>query len=162
LFPIINIFSNSNQERWHFVNIKDDVKQEKRQVLRRITVAPGEKLRTATERLSLLDLQEISADLEKLTHLEIQECHDKAFDVEAVTKKFFAQYRLVFGQVENLIKPTLTNNKATRLSAQKLFNRLMFIVFEKDLTLDSSFVLLPKMLLYGTVYGRLNRFFETP
>ena len=91
-------------------------------------------MRTATERLSLLDLQEISADLEKLTHLEIQECHDKAFDVEAVTKKFFAQYRLVFGQVENLIKPTLTNNKATRLSAQKLFNRLMFIVFIQSIT----------------------------
>ena len=119
------IFSNSNQERWHFVNVK----QEKQQVLRRITVAPGEKLRTATERLSLLDLQGISADLEKLTPLEIQERHDEAFDVEAVTERFFQQYRLVFGQVENLIKPTLTNNAATRLFAQKLFNRLMFIVF---------------------------------
>jgi hypothetical protein len=123
------IFSNANQEQWHFLNVKYDVKQEKRQVLRRITVGPGEQLRTATERLSLLDLQGISADLEELTPLEIQECHDKAFDVEAVTKKFFEQYRLVFEQVENLIKPTLADAEARRLFAQKLFNRLMFIVF---------------------------------
>lgn len=118
------IFSNANQERWHFLNVKYDVKQEKRQVLRRITVGPGERLRTATERLNLLDLEG-----KQLTPLAIQECHDKAFDVEAVTKKFFEQYRLVFEQVENLIKPTLSDAEARRLFAQKLFNRLMFIVF---------------------------------
>ncbi|MEQ9552769.1 MAG: hypothetical protein RIM23_24535 [Coleofasciculus sp. G3-WIS-01] len=37
-----------------------DVKQDNSQVFRRITVSPGEQLRTATERLSLLDLAGIS------------------------------------------------------------------------------------------------------
>jgi hypothetical protein len=81
------IFSNTNQERWHFINVKYDIKQEKRQVLRRITVGSGEQLRTATERLSLLDLDNISSQ----SPLGIQERHDEAFDVEKVTKKFFEQ-----------------------------------------------------------------------
>jgi methylase of polypeptide subunit release factors len=119
------IFSNNNQERWHFINVKYDVKREKRQVLRRITVGSGEQLRTATERLSLLDLDNISSQ----SPLGIQERHDEAFDVEKVTKKFFEQYRLVFEKVENLVKQTLKDNEARRLFTQKLFNRLMFIVF---------------------------------
>jgi type I restriction-modification system DNA methylase subunit len=123
------VFSNLNQEQWHFINIKYDIKQENQQVLRRITVREGEQLRTATERLSLLDLQEISPNLAELTPLKIQECHNRAFDVEAVTKKFFAQYRQVFERVEALIRPTLADYSARWLFAQKLFNRLMFIVF---------------------------------
>ncbi|MFM6446040.1 MAG: Eco57I restriction-modification methylase domain-containing protein [Microcystis panniformis] len=119
------MFSNFHQERWHFINVKYDVKQEKRQVLRRITVGPGEQLRTATERLSLLDLANISSE----SPLGIQERHDEAFDVEKVTKKFFEQYRSVFEKVEQLITKTLPNADQRRLFTQKLFNRLMFIVF---------------------------------
>ena len=119
------IFSDSNQEKWHFLNVKYDIKQEKRQVLRRITVGPGEQLRTATERLSLLDLDNISSQ----SPLGIQERHDEAFDVEKVTKKFFEKYRLVFEKVEQLITQTLPNADQRRLFTQKLFNRLMFIVF---------------------------------
>ncbi|MFM7711684.1 MAG: class I SAM-dependent DNA methyltransferase, partial [Microcystis sp.] len=117
-----------HQERWHFINVKYDVKQEKRQVLRRITVGPGEQLRTATERLTLLDLANISSE----SPLGIQERHDEAFDVEKVTKKFFEQYRSVFEKVEQLITKTLPNADQRRLFTQKLFNRLMF--------LDSLFV----------------------
>ncbi|CCI15753.1 conserved hypothetical protein [Microcystis aeruginosa PCC 9807] len=119
------VFSDFHQERWHFINVKYDVKQEKRQVLRRITVGPGEQLRTATERLSLLDLANISSE----SPLGIQERHDEAFDVEKVTKKFFEQYRSVFEKVEQLITKTLPNADQRRLFTQKLFNRLMFIVF---------------------------------
>ncbi|CCI33890.1 Eco57I restriction-modification methylase domain-containing protein [Microcystis sp. T1-4] len=119
------IFSDFHQERWHFINVKYDVKQEKRQVLRRITVGPGEQLRTATERLSLLDLDNISSE----SPLAIQERHDEAFDVEKVTKKFFEQYRSVFEKVEQLITKTIPNADQRRLFTQKLFNRLMFIVF---------------------------------
>ncbi len=119
------VFSDFHQERWHFLNVKYDVKQEKRQVLRRITVGPGEQLRTATERLSLLDLDNISSE----SPLAIQERHDEAFDVEKVTKKFFEQYRSVFEKVEQLITKTLPNADQRRLFTQKLFNRLMFIVF---------------------------------
>jgi type I restriction-modification system DNA methylase subunit len=126
---VLFVFSNFQQNQWHFLNSKYDEKQDKRQVLRRITVSQGEKLRTATERISLLDLTLINQNLEIITPLEIQELHEKAFDIEAVTDKFFDQYKLVFNQVEKLIKPTLKDDETRRLFTQKLFNRLMFIAF---------------------------------
>nr|WP_322506161.1 TaqI-like C-terminal specificity domain-containing protein [Chroococcidiopsis cubana] len=120
------IFSNKTQSQWHFLNVKYDSTTEKRKLFRRITVGEGEQLRTATEQLSLLNLESINPDA---SPLEIQQRHDEAFDVEVVTNKFFAQYRQIFEQVEGLIKPTLTENERRRLFTQKLFNRLMFIAF---------------------------------
>ena len=119
------IFSNYTQDQWHFLNVKYDVKQDKRQVFRRITVSPGEQLRTATERLSLLDLAGFSG----LDPLTIQQRHDQAFDVEKVTQKFFETYRRVFEQVEGLLEPMITDGEQRRMFTQKLFNRLMFIAF---------------------------------
>ena len=120
------IFSNETQSQWHFLNVKYDSTTEKRKLFRRITVGEGEQLRTATEQLSLLNLESINPDA---SPLEIQQRHDEAFDVEVVTNKFFAQYRQIFEKVEGLIKPTLTENERRRLFTQKLFNRLMFIAF---------------------------------
>ena len=70
------IFSNSRQNLWHFVNIKYDEKTEKRSLFRRITISPEERLRTASERIALLDLATISRDLFGLSPLQIQARHD--------------------------------------------------------------------------------------
>lgn len=43
----------------------------------------------------MLDLDEANRDLTGFSPLAIQECHDKAFDVEAVTKQFFDEYKQV-------------------------------------------------------------------
>src|SRR5207248_42459 len=51
-----------------------------------------------------------------------------AFDVEAVTKKFFAEYREVFEKVEGSIKG-VPKGEPRRLYTQRLFNRLMFLYF---------------------------------
>ncbi len=117
------IFSNKERSQWRFINVKHDETPEKRKLFRRITVGEGEQLRTATERLSLLDLEIIKAD----SPLVIQQLHDEAFDVEAVTKKFFEQYRDVFKSVEEQIDGIEGDKR--RLFTQKLFNRLMFIAF---------------------------------
>ena len=54
----------------------------------------------------------------------------KAFDVEEVTDKFFADYQSVFSQVENAVKGIPKNEEeARRLYTQRLFNRLMFLRF---------------------------------
>lgn len=54
----------------------------------------------------------------------------KAFDVEAVTDNFFADYQRVFARVENAVDGTLDNDtEAKRLYTQRLFNRLMFLRF---------------------------------
>ena len=106
-------------------NPKYDPKQEKREVFRRLRVSQGEQLRTAVERLSLLDVDEISSE----SPLAIQQRHDEAFDVEKVTEKFFKAYREIFEAVETLIEPTLKNQEQRRIFTQTLFNRLMFIAF---------------------------------
>lgn len=118
------VFSNKSQSRWHFLNVKYDSSPQKRRLFRRITVGEGEQLRTATERISLLDLESIP----DASPLDIQTLHDEAFDVEAVTQKFFQEYHKTFEKVESLIK-WATDSERKRLFTQKLFNRLMFIAF---------------------------------
>lgn len=122
------VFSNQAQSRWHFLNVKYDNTPEKRKLFRRITVEAGEQLRTATEQLSLLDLESINRDSLSASPLTIQQRHDDAFDVEVVTKRFFEQYRQVFEKVEGLIQG-VREEERKRLFTQKLFNRLMFIAF---------------------------------
>ncbi len=53
------VFSDDQQNRWHFLNVKYDSDAQKRRIFRRITVGPDERLRTASERLTMLDLQSI-------------------------------------------------------------------------------------------------------
>jgi type I restriction-modification system DNA methylase subunit len=57
---------------------------------------------------------------------------ERAFDVEAVTKAFFEQYRVVFEYVMGIVKGfqnTDEGNEQKKLYVQTLFNRLMFIYF---------------------------------
>ncbi|WP_375467893.1 Eco57I restriction-modification methylase domain-containing protein [uncultured Nostoc sp.] len=119
------VFSNKLRSQWHFINVKYDNTLQKRKLFRRITVGEGEQLRTATERISLLDLENIHPNA---SPLDIQTRHDEAFDVEAVTQEFFREYRKTFEKVEGLIEWN-TNKERKRLFTQKLFNRLMFIGF---------------------------------
>lgn len=51
-----------------------------------------------------------------------------AFDVEAVTKRFFTEYAGVFRKVEENVKDVPVG-EARRLYTQRLFNRLMFLYF---------------------------------
>ncbi len=121
------VFSDNSQTHWHFVNVKYDRDTGKRRVFRRITVEPGERLRTAAERLSMLDLETVSRDLFGIPPLAIQQRHDQAFDVETVTREFFREYDTLFRRVEAHM--TALHGERRRLFTQKLFNRLMFIIF---------------------------------
>ncbi len=126
---LLCLFSDRQQQQWHFVNIKYDEDIKKRRLFRRITVGPGERLRTATERLSLLDLERIRPDLTGIYPLDIQTRHDEAFDVEAVTKQFFEEYKAVFKILEyDLMKQVNDHTWAHDYSLQFL-NRCMFIYF---------------------------------
>jgi type I restriction-modification system DNA methylase subunit len=126
------VFSNQDQDDWHFINAKYDDKTTQRRLLRRMVVNQREQLRTAIEQISELDLQFIGDSYGKgiteLEPLEIQTQHDKAFDVEKVTDKFFDEYKLVFNSVEGSIEG-IKDAEQKRLFTQKLFNRLMFIAF---------------------------------
>jgi type I restriction-modification system DNA methylase subunit len=126
------VFSNQDQDDWHFINAKYDDQATQRRLLRRMVVNQREQLRTAIEQISELDLQFIGDSYGKgiteLEPLEIQTQHDKAFDVEKVTDKFFDEYKLVFQSVEGSIEG-IKDPEQKRLFTQKLFNRLMFIAF---------------------------------
>ncbi|MFO7536393.1 MAG: class I SAM-dependent DNA methyltransferase, partial [Kiritimatiellia bacterium] len=88
---VLFVFSNQNRTVWHFLNVKYDASVEKRRLVRRIAVRSGEGLRTAAERITMLDLQSINPELFGLSPLAIQQCHDEAFDVEKVTKEFYRE-----------------------------------------------------------------------
>ncbi|MFC1620386.1 Eco57I restriction-modification methylase domain-containing protein [Candidatus Neomarinimicrobiota bacterium] len=126
------IFSDQEQVNWHFVNVRYDKDEKRRRVFRRIIIGPDVRLRTATERISMLDLEHIShglgCDISQLTPVDIQIIHDKAFDVEAISNEFFRQYDQVFQYVEEQIQG-ITGEEQKRLFTQKFFNRLMFIAF---------------------------------
>ena len=121
------VFSNRQQNRWHFVNVK--VRGKQRPVLRRITVEPRGSLRTACERITMLDLAPLTGGrFIAPAAAAIQQKHDEAFDVERVTRKFFEQYRKVFGEVKGEITG-ISDDRQKQMFTQRLFNRLMFIAF---------------------------------
>jgi len=139
------VFSNKNQTDWHFLNVKFDDQAERRRLYRRITVRPGAGLRTATERVQLLDLAEIHPELFGITPLAIQQRCDAAFDVEAVTKDFFTEVaNWYFWALKNATFPKSAPKEADghdHISIIRLITRLIFCWFvkEKGLIPDTLF-----------------------
>lgn len=132
------IFSNRAQDTWHFINVKYEKEQSKRRLFRRITIGPHERLRTAIERISLLDvaannprlfLGEVNSTLFKHDALAIQAQHDKAFDVEAVTKQFFEGYKALFEMVQRDMEKQIGDRVWAHDYALQLLNRCMFLYF---------------------------------
>jgi hypothetical protein len=137
------VFSDMSQTEFHFVNVKWENNQ-KRRLYRRIAVGPQERLRTAVERISLLDIQTIETGLFGITAQQIQDRHDEAFDVAKVSKSFFDEYKRVFEVMREAVKGFGTGEEEQdrrHLFTQRLFNRLMFLRFIQKkgwLTIDGS------------------------
>jgi hypothetical protein len=123
------VVSNATQDRWHFLNVKYDERGEKRRLFRRITIGPEERLRTASERISLLSLDAISPELFGIAPLTIQQHHDEAFDVEAVTKQFFEEYKALFGILQDDLQRQTKNDEWAHDYALQFLNRCMFLYF---------------------------------
>ena len=119
------IFSNAAQDKWHFVNVKSDSTQARRRLFRRITVGPEERLRTASERLALLDLRLRG----QASRLDIRQLHEEAFDVEAVTKRFFDEYKVLFRILEIDLRKQTDDPAWAHDYALQFLNRCMFLYF---------------------------------
>ena len=115
------IFGNREQTDWHFVNVKHIT--QKHRLLRRITIGPTDKLRTASERIAMLDAESLDSPL------EIQSRHDDAFDVEAVTKGFFDAYKSVFQRLQDDLADQTDDNQWAHDYALQFLNRCMFLYF---------------------------------
>lgn len=123
------IFSNEEQNLWHFVNVPLPPDDQKRRIFRRITVNREERLRTASERISMLSLENLSPGLFGVAPLEIQTLHDEAFNVETVTKDFFNKYKTAYEILQSdLFKQTKQKTWAHDYALQFL-NRCMFLYF---------------------------------
>jgi len=125
------VASDVNQREWELVNVKFAVARARqgRVLLRRMPVGPGQKMRTPVDRLVAVDINVLG---EQASSREIQDAHDTAFDVQAVTKEFFRQLTTVFSEVEAAVEGFGTSDadqERRRLFTQQFFNRLMFIAF---------------------------------
>ncbi|MGD9873680.1 MAG: DNA methyltransferase [Kiritimatiellia bacterium] len=126
---VLFVFSNKPQTHWHFLNVKYEQDMKQRRLLRRITIGPDERLRTAAERLCLIDLSQIGGDLFGRSPMAIQESHDEAFDVEAVTKQFFIEYRSVFQLLQDDLARQTKDKGWAHDYALQFLNRCMFLYF---------------------------------
>jgi len=118
---VLTVFTSRDSDQLHFVWPKFVTA---RPTLRRIVVERDLPMRTAVQQLSNIYWNWQSAR-------DIYSALDAAFDVEAVTSKFFAEYRKVFNRTESMIScndDSLTSEHR-RLYVQTLFNRLMFVYF---------------------------------
>lgn len=123
------VFSNKQQDQWHFVNVRYDADNKKRRLFRRIAVGADERLRTASERIAMLDLESINKNLLALSPLEIQTRHDEAFNVEAVTKQFFNEYKSVYAILQKDLTEQTKDGRWAHDYALQFLNRCMFLYF---------------------------------
>ncbi|HEU5377223.1 MAG TPA: DNA methyltransferase [Ktedonobacteraceae bacterium] len=123
------IFSDAEQKQWHFVNVKESTSDVKSRLFRRITIGPEEQLRTAIERIAMLDLSTLTGDISKLSVLTIQNSVEQAFDVEAVTRTFFRDYRMAFDILQKDLYKQISDETWAHDYALQLLNRCMFLYF---------------------------------
>ncbi len=127
------VFSNRDQSRWHFVNVKWDDKDtegKRRRLYRRITVGPEERLRTASERLTLIATDQVPATgLWGVAPPDLQRAHDEAFDVEKVTKEFFDHYKAEFRGLCADLQAQTGDAEWAHDYALQFLSRLMFLYF---------------------------------
>lgn len=115
---ILLVATERTRSQWHFVF---PGQRNGRDLLRRMVVHVGQPRRTVVQQLAGV-YHEAERGTDLLTALE------DAYDVEAVTKRFFQQYREIFERVMRLVGG-LPDVEERKLFCQLLFNRLMFIYF---------------------------------
>ena len=140
------VFSNRPRSEWHFLNVKLAPPREgedaqgtsgsRRRLFRRITVRPGSGLRTAAERLQLLDLDPLESDSRAPAALQIQQRHDEAFDVEQVSRDFYREianwYFWALKLMEFPKDAPKEQDGRDHISVIRLITRLIFCWFMKE------------------------------
>lgn len=127
------VFHQKIGNAWDFVNVsvtKDSDEKRVRRIARRIGITEAERVRnrlfTAADRLAQIDISR----QQNITALQVQSLHNKAFDVEQVTKDFYNQYVRVFTALSDdiaLRNPAIQQDAA--VEALRLLDRLMFLYF---------------------------------
>jgi len=132
------VVSDVDQKQWNLVNAKFEKEEGKRERLRlrRMRVGPGQSVRTAVERLSMVDIETAGDDT---SAAELQDLHDRAFDVESVSKEFFNEIsNWYFWALSEVKFPTDTlkdgddDEKLRATSLIRFLTRIIFCWFLKE------------------------------
>jgi hypothetical protein len=139
------IFTDREGIYWRFVNVKYEggIDGRTRRLFRRIAVSPDEQLRTAAERISLLDVERIQPDFAGLSPLAVQQHHDDAFNVEALTRVFFEEYKGIFYEFQSDLAKQTDDARWSHGFALQFLNRLLFLYYiqrKRWLNNDPNFV----------------------
>jgi hypothetical protein len=132
------VVSDVDQTQWNLINVKfgreqESGKNKERMLLRRMRVGPGQPVRTAVERLIEVDVDLLGEDKDAAA---IQDAHDKAFDVDAVTKQFFTEiagwYFWALPQVEFPNDTKEPDEKVRATSLIRMLTRIIFCWFLRE------------------------------
>ena len=116
---LLLVFTNRKSDQLHFVRPSFERRQP---ALRRMVIEKGLPRRTLVQQISnIWEKWRASGDI----RYELE----AAFDVEAVTKEFFAEYKKVFDSAMEKITGFDGDHDEKNLFVQTLFNRLMFVYF---------------------------------
>lgn len=115
LSEVFLVATNVGGTEWQFVY---PTHRAGREVLRRMAVHRGQPRRTVTEGLTGI--------YDEAGRIGLRAALENAYDVEAVTKRFFTRYSDIFYQVLAMVTG-LPDDEERRLFCQTLFNRLMFL-----------------------------------
>ncbi len=115
---LLLVFTNRDRDQLHFILPSFEGRQPS---LRRMIVERDLPRRTAVQQLSNIYWEwELTSN--------IRSALESAFDVEAVTKEFFAEYKRVFNAAKEKISG-FEDDDTKHVFVQTLFNRLMFVYF---------------------------------
>jgi adenine-specific DNA-methyltransferase len=138
------VVSDVAQKQWNLVNVKfsrdgEAGRKSDRMLLRRMRVGLGQPVRTAVERLIEVDVEILGEDTDAAA---IQYAHDKAFDVEAITKQFFTEiagwYFWALPQVQFPNETGEPDEKVRATSLIRMLTRLIFCWFLREKKLMPS------------------------
>ncbi len=117
---LLLVFTNTSRSQLHVVHPQFETAQP---TLRRMVVERDLPRRTAVQQIANIYSNHVDSG-------SIRTALETAFDVEPVTRRFFAEYKRVFQDAEKLIIGSNSDIEADwHLFVQTLFNRLMFVHF---------------------------------
>ena len=130
-YHAIVVFTDPERSAWHFCNLKHiETDPEQQEIARRIrpfrrmVVGETERLRTTSEQLGETAAE--SGDTALDLHLKM----DSAFDVEAVTRRFYKDFVYYYKQFrDRLMEANDLPQSEADVHTQTIFNRLLFLYF---------------------------------
>ena len=127
------VVTDADLKAWEFINAKNQSDGSRKLLLRRMRVGT-ESVRTATERIALVQIAE--TEEKTITAAELQTRHDAAFDVAAVTKQFYRElsdwYFWALKHVRFPKDAPKEDDGHDHISMIRMITRLIFCWFVKE------------------------------